>query len=181
MLYFVTGNKNKFREYQKILGPSFNLKRVNLDLEEIQSIEPSLIVKNKAKLAFSKIKKPVLVEDGGVFIDDFNGFPGALIKWMVNSISLKKICRIIGKNRKAKIKISIGYFNGRIYKEYQAEMSGQIAESPRGQKGWEWDKIFIPTGYNKTMAELGPEIKNKIFVRKIALEKLKKINKIGGR
>lgn len=170
MLYFVTSNKNKFKEYRKILGIPF--KMVNLELAEIQALEPGEIVENKARAAFLKIKKPVFVEDAGVFIEDLNGFPGALIKWVVKTIGLRKLCRIVGRNRKAKVKIVTAFYNGMISCKFKDEIVGTIAKLPRGKTGWLWDKIFIPRGYKKTLAELGPKIKNKIFARKSVLEKL---------
>jgi len=171
-LCFVTSNKNKFKEYQTILN--LPLEMINLKLEEIQALEPEKIVEEKAKRAFLKIKKPLLVEDAGLFIENLNGFPGALVKWAMETVGLKRLCQIVGKNRKAKVKIVTGFYNGKIFRKFSGEIAGTIAKSPRGQNGWLWDKIFIPTGYKKTLTELGPEIKNKIFVRKIALEKLKK-------
>lgn len=172
MLYFVTSNKNKFREYRKILKLPFKI--VNLKLKEIQSLEPAEIVKNKARDAFLKIKKPVLVEDVGLFIEDLNNFPGALIKWVITTIGLRKLCRIVGRNRRAKVKIVTAFYNGKTFRQFKDEIAGTIAKLPRGKRGWLWDKIFIPKGYKKTLAELGPEIKNKIFVRKSVLGKLEK-------
>ncbi len=51
-------------------------------------------------------------------------------------------------------------------------LEGKIAEEPRGQAGFGYDPVFIPEGYDKTLAELGPEVKNHISHRRRALEKL---------
>ena len=55
------------------------------------------------------------------------------------------------------------------------EIKGVIAGRVKGSHGWGWDPIFIPEGYGKTIAQLGPEIKNKISARAIVLQKFKKL------
>jgi len=45
----------------------------------------------------------------------------------------------------------------------------------RGNNGFGYDPIFVPEGFNKTMAELNPEIKNKLSHRFKALEKMKEL------
>jgi XTP/dITP diphosphohydrolase len=50
---------------------------------------------------------------------------------------------------------------------------GKIIFEPRGKNGFGYDPLFVPVGFDKTFAELGDEIKNKISHRSKALEKLK--------
>ena len=57
------------------------------------------------------------------------------------------------------------FFNGII--------KGNISSEPKGGRGFHYDPIFIPKGYNKTFAEMAPEEKNKISHRAIAIKKLK--------
>ena len=52
-------------------------------------------------------------------------------------------------------------------------LDGKISDEPRGGKGFGWDPIFIPDGYNKTFGEMEMEEKSKISMRKIALEELR--------
>jgi XTP/dITP diphosphohydrolase len=44
---------------------------------------------------------------------------------------------------------------------------------PRGQNGFGYDPLFVPTGFEQTFAELGEDVKNKLSHRARALEKLK--------
>lgn len=51
---------------------------------------------------------------------------------------------------------------------------GRLIRIPRGQQGFGYDPIFVPVGYDKTFAELGVDVKNRISHRAKALEKMKK-------
>ncbi len=64
-LVFVTSNDNKVREVVATLG--MHLKRVALELDEIQEMDLEKIIKHKAEQAFKKLKTAVLVEDDGLF------------------------------------------------------------------------------------------------------------------
>jgi XTP/dITP diphosphohydrolase len=170
-IYLVTSNKNKFKEFKEILG--FKLKRVSLELDEIQAIEVEKVVEHKTKQAFNKIKKPVICEDTGLYFKEWNGLPGALAKLFDKTIGYRNLCKILKSNRKAKAQTVIGYFDGKNYKSFIGEISGRIAKSPRGKNGFGWDVIFIPHGYSKTFAQMSSGEKNQISMRKIALEKLR--------
>jgi len=174
-IYFVTSNKNKLKEFEEILG--FKLKNISLDLKEIQSIDAKEVVIYKAKEAFKIIKKPVIVEDSALYFEAWNGLPGALIKLFESKIGYKTLCKILGKNRKAKAQTVIGYFDGRNYKNFIGEIEGKISFKPKGKNGFGWDVIFIPKGHQKTFAQMSQKEKNEISMRKIALERFKEFCK----
>ena len=52
---------------------------------------------------------------------------------------------------------------------------GRIIHTPRGEAGFGYDPVFVPAGYDKTFAELGDEIKNRISHRARALDKARKL------
>jgi len=172
---FVTGNKEKFKEVKNILD--VDLEKVSLDLAEIQDFRVERVVKDKALRAFKIVKKPLIVEDTGLYIKDFGGFPGALSKWIAKTMGYEKLCRILKGERRAFAQTVIGYFDGKNYNEFKGKIEGQISSRPAGKTNFGWDNIFIPKGFQKTFAQLGKEQKNKISMRKIALQKLKKFLK----
>jgi len=55
------------------------------------------------------------------------------------------------------------------------ECHGTISSEPAGTSGFGYDPVFIPDGYDKCMAELTSEEKNKISHRSIALQKFRTI------
>lgn len=170
---FVTSNKNKVREVEDILD--IKLAQRSVDVDEIQDMDLLKIVEHKAKQAYSVIKKPVIVEDVGFYVDDWNGFPGPFIKWLHQTMGYDIFPkRILKSNRKAVWKIMYAYYDGRKFASFLGSLSGSIAHKQKGNDGWGFDTIFIPSGHKKTFAELGEAEKNKISARKKALMKLKK-------
>ena len=102
---FVTANEHKRREVQEILD--FELERVDLDLPEIQAIEPGEVAAVKvraARQALGSPDLPVLVEDSGLMVDAWGGFPGALTKWLMQSVGNEGLLRMLapGEDRSAR-------------------------------------------------------------------------------
>ncbi len=170
---FVTGNKNKLREAEAILG--ITLDSFNLDVTEIQGLDPIVISEHKAHQAWEHIKKPLFVLDQSIYIHCLNDFPGPLIKWFWEKVTLKKICEIANSFNDHKIRTEtvITYYDGKEMKHFSGEMIGEIPNEPRGDKGWGWDPIFIPDGYTETYSEIDPGEVLSLRSHKIALEKLR--------
>lgn len=172
-LLFATSNKNKLKEASQILG--FEVKDIKIDLPEIQDVEVDNIIEYKTRKAYEEVKRPIIAEDTGLYFESMNGFPGALIKWVLKSVDNEGIIKIIKnmEHRRAYAKTSIGYFDGDKFHIFSGIVKGEICEEPKGDNGFGWDKIFKPESYDKTFAEMTNEEKNSISMRKIAFEKLK--------
>lgn len=172
-LCFVTGNEGKIKEAQDILGFPIDVEKLNLD--EIQSLNLEEIVTHKALQAFEKIKRPLIVDDVGLYVDAWNGFPGPFIKFLGIAGGNELLVKLMStdKNRKVIAKAAIGYHDGYQVKTFVGEVKGMITETPRGEGGWGWDPAFIPEHGTKTYAEMDPEEKNKVSHRRAALEKLR--------
>jgi len=83
MLYFVSSNKRKFANAQRILkNHSIDIKNIDIPLLEIQSNFIKEIVLHKADQAFSTLNKPLLISDHGWEIPGLKGFPGPYMKYM---------------------------------------------------------------------------------------------------
>jgi len=171
-IYFVTSNRHKVEEAKKILD--IEIEQVKLDIKEIQSLDVKEVVKDKAKEAYAKLKKPVIVEDTGLYIKGWNGFPGALISWVVKSMGIKKLCKTIGRKRSATAKACVAYYDGKNLKIFCGQIKGRISKKPRGKKRFDWDRIFIPEGDTRTFAEMSLEEKNRISHRVKAFRKFKR-------
>ena len=173
-LVFVTSNENKARELSHILG--FGVEVASLGLPELQSMAVDEVARSKARIAYSKLRRPVIVEDTGVYITAFGGFPGALAKWFVKGLGYEGACRAldISNDRSAYAETCIAFYNGKRAKEFTGRICGSIALHPRGGSNFGWDRMFIPKGYKRTFAEMSIEEKSNISMRGIAGRKLKK-------
>ena len=168
---FITGNLNKVAYLEKYLGHP--IKHINIHLDEIQSLYLKKIVEHKVRQAYTKIKAPVLVEDGSLSFEALGGLPGPFIKFFIESVSFETICRMLdGKSRKATARVTFGYFDGKEATFFESELNGEISKHP-SDKGWAWDKIFIPEGYSKTRGELSEEEYEKTALMLRPVEPLK--------
>jgi XTP/dITP diphosphohydrolase len=173
-IYFCTSNKHKLKEYRDILKEiGIGVKRVSIKLTEIQADKLEDVAKEKVKSVFEKVRKPVFVEDAGLFIEALNGFPGVYSAYVMKTIGNEGILKLLKgiKNRNAVFKAVIGFAdeNGKIHL-FRGECKGKISRSTRGSFGFGFDPIFIPEGYTKTFAE-DMKLKNKVSHRRKAIEK----------
>lgn len=171
MIYFITGNKDKFEEVKSILS---DVEQLDIDLPEIQEIDAREIIKQKLLEALNHKEGEFIVEDTSLYFDCLKGLPGPLIKWFLKTIGNDGLAEIVEKlgNNKAEAKTIIGYAKNHeeIY-FFEGVIKGKIV-NPRGESGFGWDKIFLPDGYEKTFAEMNQEEKNEISMRRNALNKL---------
>jgi non-canonical purine NTP pyrophosphatase (RdgB/HAM1 family) len=171
MLYFITGNKSKFEEVKLILR---EVEQLDIDLPEIQDIDPKNIIRAKLMEALNHSDGEFLVEDTSLYLDCINGLPGPLIKWFLKGIGnegLVKITQLFG-NDKAEAKTLIGYAKSKddMY-FFEGVIKGKIVPG-RGALGFGWDSIFLPEGHAKTFAEMSLEEKSGVSMRKLATQKL---------
>ena len=168
-LFFVSSNNYKYQEAKKILD-SFGIKLgfFKSNLEEIQSNSIKEISSKKAIDAFSKCKKPLIIEDAGLFIDSLDGFPGPYSSYVFKTIGNKGILDLLKQKRKAKFVSVVTYCDKNILKAFDSKLFGSISKFSKG-KGWGYDPIFIPKNYTKTFAELNN--KNELSHRYKALKK----------
>ncbi|MGI0141746.1 MAG: RdgB/HAM1 family non-canonical purine NTP pyrophosphatase [Candidatus Micrarchaeales archaeon] len=171
---FVTSNKNKLREVEEILERK--VRHSSLEIPEIQSLDGVDVIKDKAVKAYEILKEPVVVEDTSLHIKVLNGFPGALVKWVLLNCGVERMCKLVrkGEDRSAYAEVHICLYDGKKFRFFAGRTNGSIAQSPRGQTGFGWDVLFIPEGYTKTYSQMDSELKNKISHRGKAFRKFKK-------
>ncbi|MDP2587579.1 MAG: non-canonical purine NTP pyrophosphatase [bacterium] len=172
MLTFVTGNKNKLAEVQAILG---DVQQLDVEVHEIQELDPHAIIKHKLDEARHHSKAELIVEDTSLYCDGLKGLPGPFIKWFLKLLGPAGLAKlVIGTgNTRATAKSIVGYSSpsGEI-EFFEGRITGTIVE-PRGPDKFGWDPIFMPEGFCQTFAEMPQDQKNKISMRRQALDKLK--------
>ncbi|GGA86098.1 XTP/dITP diphosphatase [Ornithinibacillus halotolerans] len=187
-LLIATKNKGKAEEFKVFFERYGIIAKSLLDLQEdLPDIEETgETFEENAALKSEGIAKilniPVLADDSGLVIDALGGKPGIYSARYAgepkdDKKNIEKVLRELGdlpvEKRTARfvcvLSLSIPG-NSTIYKKGTCE--GVIGFEEKGIHGFGYDPIFIPEGYNQTLAELGPDEKNKISHRANAIKQL---------
>lgn len=172
MIKLITGRAEKAREISEFI--KISIESISIDLPEIQSLDIERIGIEKAKSAFEKIGKPLIIDDTGLYINILNGFPGPLVKWFIDSIGLEGVLRHINfnGNRNAIAKTCITYMDSDVIYTFTGSVRGDISLTPEGG-GFGFDPIFIPFGTTKTLGQMDIEEKAIFSMRSKAVLKFK--------
>lgn len=162
IIIFVTGNKYKFQiAKQASKGSSFKIIQKKLDIPEIQSESVEEIAAFSAKWASDKLKKPVVVSDGGCYIEALNGFPGPFIKYINKWFSVEDMLRLMDgkKNRRVVWKDCLAYCeSGKepiTFIDYTKGMIAEKAGVHKYRKSYSWvDSLLIIQGLDRPLSEL---------------------------
>ena len=150
-LFFISSNRYKYQEAEKILNTfGIHLGFSKYILEEIQSNLLKDIALKKARNAFSKYKKPIMIEDDGLFINSLDGFPGPYSSFVFQTIGNDGILKLLKNNRTAQFVSIITYCDKNNLRSFVGRLDGTITKSPKG-KGWGYDPIFIPKENEKNI------------------------------
>ncbi len=178
---FVTGNLDKVKHLGRLLD--VQLGHISQDLDEIQSIDPEIVIGHKARHAYAQVGKPVLVDDVSMWFDALHGLPGPMIKLFVQAENgLENLCRMADglSSRRATAQAYFAIFDGETMTIMHGEIRGEIADHPRGDHGFAygWDKIFCPDGYGgRTRAELSKDEYDEVYRTIRPIHKLQKFLK----
>ncbi len=173
-IFFGTNNEGKLKEARAILGIAID--GTDLEIEEIQSLDPIKVASFKAKNYFLILRKPVLVDDVSLTFNALGKLPGPYIKDFLEALGHAGLLALLDnkKDRSASAQTTLAFAYGQNKVEFfTGALEGTIADKPRGDNGFGWDPIFIPNGQNKTFAEMSSEEKNQISHRALALQKFK--------
>ena len=158
---YVTGNKAKIASARQVLEPlGFEVDNIKMDTPEIQADDVIEVSKYSAKWAAEQLKKPVLKNDSGFFIEALDGFPGALAKYAEDKIKAEGFIKLLEgcKNRKAYWVEVLSYCEpGSNPISFISKSYGSISTEVKEGRGYDYDKIFIPENDNRTFSEMSEE------------------------
>ena len=189
-LVVATHNKGKVREIADLLGPYVGTfySAIELDLPEPEETETTfegnaLI---KARSAARHAGKPSLADDSGLCVNTLGGDPGVYAaRWAEKpdgsgrdfNLAMQKVHEALGdaEDRSAYFICVLALVTPEGDEHiFEGRVNGQIIWPARGDKGFGYDPIFIPKGYDTTFAEMEPQDKHAISHRAKAFEKLVK-------
>ena len=189
-IVFATNNLHKLEEIGALLGDRFrliSLKELNIS-EEIPEDHLTLEenASQKAWYIYDRTGRDCFADDSGLEVDALKGAPGVFSARYsrIGHLTFPDMNAAEGNIRKLLIemegeKLRNARFRAVIAlvlggKEYQFEgvVEGWITESASGVKGFGYDPVFRPHGYEHTFAEMDLALKNQISHRAKAVEQL---------
>ncbi|MFZ9927268.1 MAG: RdgB/HAM1 family non-canonical purine NTP pyrophosphatase [Candidatus Nanopelagicaceae bacterium] len=186
-IVLATRNKGKIRELERIFAitlPGVKLLGTDAfpDLADVaeteDTFEGNALLKARAVSHFTNL--PAIADDSGLAVDHLGGAPGIFSARYSgvhgdDQANLNKVLHEMDgvSNRKAQFVCAAAFVAPRGYElVLRAEMVGNLIDAPRGEKGFGYDPIFIPIGFNQTTGEMDPELKDSISHRGKAMREL---------
>lgn len=180
-IYYATTNAGKFDEVKRYFcehEPLINLKQFDQEIPEIQTLDQQAIAIDKANQAWRKLKKPVLVDDAGIYFDHYNNFPGVMSKFVFHGIGFEGILKLTEIDNRATKRLSMVYKeNDEEHHLFEGTTKGLIIRPKtfESHASLPYDAIFQPAGSDKVMGLLrGTEEEKKYAYRLKALQKFLK-------
>jgi len=125
-----------------------------------------------------------VADDSGLVVDALDGAPGVFSARYAgegctyaqnNAKLLAALAAVDDADRTARFVCcaAVVSLDGHAHTE-EGVVEGHITLQPRGAGGFGYDPVFVPAGYDKTFAELGPSVKRRISHRARAFKQLKR-------
>ena len=169
-----TSNKGKLKEFETLLAPLnwqfYSLKDLGIDspIEDGATFYENALI--KAKHAATISGYPAIADDSGLCVDSLNGAPGIKSARYAGKNSsdadnnLKLLKSLENRNqRNAAFVACLVFFDPNSNERplsAEGRLEGEIALNSKGKDGFGYDPIFLISGENKTLAELGKDYKN---------------------
>ncbi len=183
-----SGNRGKLKEFEEILDieitPYFKLIKEFDIKEDGDSFAKNALIKAREIYNILGENYIVVSDDSGISIDALGGKPGIYSARYAGSEAsdIDNLNKVIDNLKELNINSSKAHYSAAIaivskYGEYVVHgwMHGEVIITPRGDKGFGYDPIFIPEGFDKTLGELDNSIKKEISHRAKALNLAKPI------
>ena len=182
-LIFATNNQHKAEEVQAAIGNRIRIRTLKQAGIEIDIPEPHDTLEanasEKSKTIHALTQKDCFSEDTGLEVAALNGEPGVKsARYAGNEKHFQKnIEKLLERmkmqeNRKARFRTVISLIWKKQEYQFEGICEGRIIKEERGHKGFGYDPVFVPTGSEKTFAEMDIEEKNRFSHRKKATDKL---------
>lgn len=189
-LVFATNNPHKLQEIGALLGGSFRLSGLQ-DVgisdslpEDRDTLEGN--ASQKARYVYERCRMNCFADDTGLEVYGLNGAPGVYSarysrigdpvfpEMEVSAGNIKKLLQVMEgmQDRRARFRTVISLILNDIEYYFEGIVEGEIATEPAGQKGFGYDPVFRPAGYDRTFAEMNLSLKNRISHRAKAVERL---------
>lgn len=188
-LLMATHNAGKLAEMRALLAP-YGVEVVggaDVELKEPVETEDSFIgnARIKAHAAVEATGLPALADDSGICVDALDGAPGVYTAdWAETGngrdfgMAMEKTWAALEEKsapepRQAQFRCTLVLIWPDGHEEiFKGILPGRVVWPPRGEEGHGYDPIFMPDGYEVTLGEMSPDMKNRLSHRALAVEQM---------
>lgn len=149
-LYYVTTNQGKLEEVSAFMQkhrPDIVIKSFAADILEIQSLDQQEVAIDKALKAWRLLKKPLLVDDAGMYFEKYHEFPGVMSKFISAALGMAGLLKLVEDGDKAFFRLVMVYVDaeGKAY-PFDGHCAGFIMHPKEfvAHKDLPYDDIFVP-------------------------------------
>lgn len=175
-VWFATSNEHKFEEARFALRAfGITLRRLPAKGTELQLDDLAEIARHSAMETFREARRPLFVEDAGLFVQALGGFPGPYASYVNRTLGPEALITLMKgvRKRTAEFVSAIAYCSGQSeVRVFSGRLRGRISDAARGSNGFGFDPVFIPIHSKMTLAEMSLEQKSAISHRSLALRAL---------
>jgi len=189
-LLLATRNANKTREIRELLGKDFDVHDLSffdemaIPKESGRTFEENAILKAVAASQDRHVQDRhllVVADDSGLEVEALGGAPGIFSARYAgqNASDKENIDKLLSElarrdapldQRSARFRCVIALAReGKLLGKFEGIVEGLIVDLPRGSRGFGYDPIFLPNGFDKTFGESPIELKNRISHRARAI------------
>lgn len=192
-LVIATHNRGKFREIAELLAgfPYETLSLAELGLPEPEESGASFRAnaRVKARAAARGADLPALADDSGLAVTALGGAPGILsARWAGETRDFASAMKRVEREMAGRADrtaafvcaLALAWPDGHC-ETVEGRVAGTLVFPPRGKRGFGYDPIFRPDGFDITFGEMEPRVKDRISHRAVAMAKLARKCFKGGR
>lgn len=161
----VTGNPKKYKQIAQglqLLG--IQTSHVDVDLEEMQTLDSEAIIRQKALSAYAQIQRPLVVEDGGIYFEAYDRFPGVYSKFIFGSLGFTGIEKLYAEGDAAVFRSTIAYMDQSLAQSgmpqlFTGEYAGTLTHNfeNRSEIIMPYAELFVPHNSTVPMSQMDVE------------------------
>ncbi|MCL5436753.1 MAG: hypothetical protein M1549_02675 [Candidatus Dependentiae bacterium] len=159
-IFYATGNRGKFEDLHTFLkhsAPEITLLQFAEELPELQSTDQRFVAIEKAKEAWRRLHRPVLIDDAGIYFERYDDFPGVFTKYFYRGVGFAGIQRLVPVGDPVYYQLHLVYAYGDSeHAVFVGRCDGTLvypSEFPLNPP-LPFDTLFVPRGETRTFAEL---------------------------
>lgn len=169
-IYYATGNAGKYEGVKYFLEDhaGIEIQQFDHDLPEIQSLDQQEIARDKALKAWKILQQPLLLDDAGMYFDDYHEFPGTMSKFVYHGLGFEGLMKLVQPGQRAAFVLTLAYIDSSTnIKFFEGKVTGTIADpfaySAYHLESMPYATMFIPDGATTVLNALRFERKEAEF------------------